>query len=342
MYDQSKPRIRLDFNGPVDHDGLMIQRRAQIALFTLISLSTAACHKPATRDLNAIYVGLSNTPTTLDPRFATDANSERITDLIFSSLVRNGPDLKPVPQAAEKWKIEDKRVTLKIRPDLKFHNGRQVTMDDVIFSLNEYRKTSSGFAGELSAIDSVKTDGWNLVLELKRNDGPLLTNLAYVKILPREEIEKFGDSFTDHPVGSGPYRFESMDYNHIVLVKSNTAPYAEPKISKVVFKVIRDDNTRYLKMLKGDIDILLNELPEEKAVALEKSGKADVLVTPGLNFNYILLNLHNDKLIDRDVRQALFSALDRKAIIEYKLENLAFEAASILAPANPFAVKDLK
>src|SRR5205085_2218994 len=93
---------------------------------------------------------------------------------------------------------------------------------------------------------------------------------------------------------------------------------------------------RYLRMIKGDIDIISNELPEDKVIDLKKSGKVNVFITPGLNFNYILLNLKSEVLKNPHFRNALFSSLDRDQIIKYKLEGLATVASALIAPSNPF------
>jgi peptide/nickel transport system substrate-binding protein len=94
-------------------------------------------------------------------------------------------------------------------------------------------------------------------------------------------------------------------------------------------------------MLKGELDVLSNELPEDKVTELKKSGKVNVVISPGLNFNYVLLNLRDKTLKDPRVRQALFASLNREEIIQHKLDSLAYPASSILAPSNPFSAPKL-
>ena len=120
----------------------------------LILVSSTACHSHPSKetDPKTLFVGLSAPPTNLDPRLATDANSQRIDDLIFTSLVRNGPQLQPVPQGALSWKIENRQVTFFLRKDLKFSDGQPVTAQDVVFSFSEYQKPGSPFASSLKTV----------------------------------------------------------------------------------------------------------------------------------------------------------------------------------------------
>lgn len=306
-------------------------------LITLLILA-CACSRSENNDPQTLVIGLSNGPTTLDPRIATDANSQRLSDLIFSALVRNGPDLKPVAQLASSWKIEKNKITFSLRSDIQFHHGRPVTAEDVVYSVNQARKPSSPFASAFAAVQGVETRGLDkVVFTLTRDDAPLMTNLNDVKILPRDLIEKDPAGWAAKPVGSGPYQFVSLDTNQIILKKAATPSHDSGRLEKMVFKFVRDDNTRYLKILKGDLDILSNELPEDKIIELKKSDKVAVVISPGLNMNYLLLNLKTEALKNLKFRQALFSSLDRDQIVNFKLEGLATVASSILAPSNPFA-----
>ncbi|MDE0517928.1 MAG: hypothetical protein OXH36_00005 [Bdellovibrionales bacterium] len=84
-------------------------------------------------------MALGSEPRLLDPRRATDANSMRIVDLLFHSLVRLGPRLEILPSAAQSWDYKDKVYTFIIDNNLKFSNGRKITKEDLLFSFQECR-----------------------------------------------------------------------------------------------------------------------------------------------------------------------------------------------------------
>ncbi|MEK7355907.1 MAG: ABC transporter substrate-binding protein, partial [Bdellovibrionota bacterium] len=111
---------------------------------------------------------------------------------------------------------------------------------------------------------------------------------------------------------------------------------------KVILKVVRDDNTRALKMMRGEIDLAQAEFPPLKVRALEKHEKLKVHIYPGLAMTYMLVN-HRDPLLSTlPLRRALAAAVDRDAITKYKLEGLATPASSLLTPSNPFFNSSLK
>lgn len=306
-------------------------------LFLLIPLVLGACHSSRPTAHDSIIVGLSDPPTTLDPRRAADANSMRICDLIFQGLVKVGEDLQLEPDAALKWSIESSKIVFTLKPHLVFQNGDDVTVEDVVDSFHEYMKKGSSYTENLANVAQVRSEKPDkIIFDLKRKDAALLSTLVALKILPHRELSK--NQFDRNPVGSGPFAFKSWTTNELTLQR--TVPTSGVK--NIVFKFVRDENTRYLKIIKGELDVLINELQEEKIAEARKSKTVNVLVTPGLNFNYVLLNLRDPVFKSEKVRRALLSALDRESIVKYKLEGLAEVATSLLAPVNPFSAFHLQ
>jgi peptide/nickel transport system substrate-binding protein len=304
----------------------------------IILLILPCCTHHGLTSASTLFIGLSDPPTTLDPRVASDANSMRICDLLFQGLVGVSRDLKVIPEAASRWIISPERITFFIKPGLKFQNGKAVTLADIENTFVEYKKPSSAFASNLESVKRVYSELPNkIIFELSKQDASILTTLVALKILPLDELKR--QDFGRRPIGSGPFAFERWDNGDLILKRFTNE--SNSNLDEIDFKFVRDENTRYLKILKGELDVLINELDEEKVADLQKTGQAQVLITPGLNFNYILLNLRDPILQDRKFREALFVALHREPIIKYKLKNLAMLALSLLSPINPFAAKDL-
>ncbi|MES2856504.1 MAG: ABC transporter substrate-binding protein, partial [Bdellovibrionota bacterium] len=107
------------------------------------------------------------------------------------------------------------------------------------------------------------------------------------------------------------------------------------------FKIIRDDQTRALKMLNGEIDIAQQEFPPGKIKQLRESENLRVIEIPGLAFTYMLVNFRDPNLRKLELRKALSSLIDRDAIIQHKLDGFATKAVGILTPVNPFFSKEL-
>lgn len=308
-----------------------------------LTLAVTACTKKAADDPGTLYVGLSASPATLDPRTAMDANGMRLTNLLFSSIVRLGPDLEIIGEAANKWTYKNLTYTFTLRPGLKFDDGTSeglpVTKQDFEFSIDAFRK-SGRFASSLEAIDSFQVDygpaGGILVLKLKNYSATLLTDLTPVKLMPAKIVTQQGDQYRDKPIGSGPFSFVSADANEIRLRSNPFNSYAPPKLKALVFKIVREDNTRFLKLMKGELDLLQQELPPSKVSEIEKKDGFQVFKYPGLSMTYMLVNLKDPVFQKKESRQALSAAINREEIIRFKLEGLAQAATSLLSPINPY------
>ena len=313
-----------------------------LSLVAIVMMLTS-CTKKATDDPSTLYVGLSSAPATLDPRNAMDAGGMRITNLLFSSIVRLGPDLEIIGEAASKWTYKKLVYTFTLRPGLKFddgsENGAPVTKEDIEFSIDAFRK-SGRFASSLEAIESFQVvygpEGGTLTIKLKEYSATLLTDLTPVKLMPAKTVLEKGDAFRDKPVGTGPFTFVSADSNEIRLRANPFNTYAAPKIKTLVFKIVREDNTRFLKLMKGELDLVQQELPPSKITEIEKKGGFQVFKYPGLSMTYLLVNLKDTVFQKQEAREALSNAINRDEIIRFKLEGLAQSATSILSPINPY------
>lgn len=320
-------------------------------LILVAALCLVACTKHQVVDKEALIVALGSEPATLDPRFATDANGMRIVSLIFNSLIRIGPDLQIEGDAAKNWTFDQKTLSFhfKIYPNLKFSNGRALSASDIEFSFAEYRSDRSPFKSALESIRSVSVSGTNadgfvVTILLSHYSSKFLnSDLPMVRLLPREELLKNPDAFAAKPMGTGYFALVSFESNQIVLRAADQHAIHSPKIKFLVFKIIRDEFTRFQKTLKGSIDIAQAEISPSKVVEFDKRPKEfSVYRYPGLSMTYILVNLRDPVLSKLDVRRAIASSINRSEIIKYKLEGLGREATSILTPTNPYYNPDLK
>lgn len=310
-------------------------------------LSLTRCHwndPPAT---DTIVFALSSEPKTLDPRYATDANGQRIDELIFSSIVTTDNNLEVVGLLATSWTYSNLKYEFRLRPGLKFHNDRWVTTEDFLFSVSEYQKKRSPFSAQFSAIDKVEgayshIDGGTLILHMKTFAAPFLNDLPLLKLLPAEEVQKAGNDFYKNPIGTGPFKFAKRDLNNIFLKRSENYFGVKPLIAKVQFKVIKDSNTRFQKMYKGQIDIVQSDIPYSKVKFFKQLNNFNVVVEPGLSTTYILLNLRHPLLAKKEVRLALSAAINREELIRYTHEGYAEPATSIITSIHPFFHSDLK
>ncbi|MDJ0781543.1 MAG: ABC transporter substrate-binding protein [Desulfosarcinaceae bacterium] len=288
-----------------------------------------------------LQVGLENAPKTLDPRFATDAAGMRITQhLLFETLVQLGPDLTIAPALAERWEVNDPTTyTFHLMPKARFHDDRPLTAADVVFTFEHLmaEETKSpfgpGYRNKIKAIEAV--DDHTVRFTLHQPTASFLTSVI-IPILPKHVLTAEGD-FGAQPVGSGPFAFVSQSPTEIVVAAYKAYAAGAPKVDRVVFKVIKDDNTRFLKLQKGELDLLINALPPNRVAALREAPLKEtyaVIESPGIAYSYLGFNLAAPEVQDLRVRQAIAHAIDVNEIIRFRLENHAVPATGLLSPVN--------
>ncbi|OGT22364.1 MAG: peptide ABC transporter substrate-binding protein [Gammaproteobacteria bacterium RBG_16_57_12] len=296
-------------------------------LIVLLALCLISCSKP---EADVLRFGLSSAPVTLDPRFATDATSERINRLLYDRLVDFNEASQPVPALAHWQPLSPThyRFTLDAgrRP---FHHGRALTAQDVraTYEFILLADNGSPHRSSLSLIEHIETpDPQTVDFHLSRPD-PLFPGYLVIGILPAELMAK-KHPFNSEPVGSGPFRFVAWpEEGRLQLVRG---------VDRQAFEFLRvmDPTVRSLKLIRGEIDMLENNLPPELITYLEGIKTLTVERHPGSNFSYLGFNMQDPVVGRREVRQAIAHALDRDAIIRYVLGGAAHPATSILPPQH--------
>ena len=274
-----------------------------------------------------IRFALAQMPISLDPRYASDAASERVNRLIYQSLVDFDATSKPVPKLAT-WRMVSPReyhFNLK-QPLARFHHDKPLTAADVKATYDSVLTLKdSPQASEYSNIASVQVkNNSQLIFQLKQADTNFPSKLV-MGILPEDYLLKKHD-FAHYPIGSGPLAFNSW-HNKLVLKRTEDA-------QQIIFTEVKDPTVRVLKLLRGETDLLQGELPPELVKHLQ--GKSEIMVktVAGANFSYLGLNLQDPLLKQHKVRLAIAHAIDRAAIIEKVMVSRTRLAGAILPPEH--------
>ena len=302
-----------------------------LALVCLLNFTSLSCaRKPAA---NTLVMLIESSPTNLDPRVGIDAQSERIDSLIFDDLLSRGDDLNVAPGLADKWDIPDPLTYIfHLHRGVKFHDGRPLTSRDVKWTFDSLMqgKIRSTKAANYKYVDHIDApDDYTVIFHMKQPDAPLLWNLSdgAIGIVPYGS----GDEITQHPMGSGPFKFVTAETDREVILERNPDYWGgAPKIERVRFAVVPDETTEALELRKGSGDIAINSLTPDTVVTLAKDPKLQVERSPGTRLAYLSFNLRDPILKDVRVRQAIAYALDRRPMIEYLWHGEAEPARSIL------------
>ena len=263
----------------------------------------------------------------------------------------------PVPDLAESVTVSDDGLvyTYKLRPNIKFHNGRQLVADDVIWSYTRitamkpdspqfrYVKYIKGTGavneGKAETISGLKKID-NLTFEMTLEDPVDIKYYLWLPgmaIVPKEEVERLGDAFTTNPVGCGPFKFVKWVKGSEVVMKKFADFYLEgkPYLDKVVYKIMGEAAPRDLAFKAKELDVTLVgavNYPEYKADPVISKNMIEVaeMFTRLVGFNPDF-----KPFSDKRVRQAINHAIPADLIIEKILKGKAFPARGYLPTTSP-------
>jgi peptide/nickel transport system substrate-binding protein len=304
-------------------------------LLVLSLLLTSCAHKPAQDTLVMI---IESSPTNLDPRVGLDAQSERIDGLLFDNLLSRDEHLSVKPGLAEDWEIPDpKTYIFHLRKGLRFSDGRPLTARDVKWSFDSLLqgKVRSTKAATYRPVDHIDfPDDYTVIFHLKQPWAALLWNVAGgggMGIVPYGS----GTEASQHPVGSGPFRFVSAEQDKEVIIERNDNYWGQKvKLARVRFAVVPDTTTRALELRKGSADLEINALTPDMESALQREPRLALMRGPGTRLAYMAFNLRDPILNDVRVRHALAYALDSRPLIRFLLGGEARPADSVLPPES--------
>ena len=304
----------------------------KLSLLVLCCLSVITGCTESNR--TSIAFGLNTAPVTLDPRYATDAVSYRITRLIYKSLVDFDEQFQAVPDLAswEQLALDHYRFTLSDKYR-EFHDGTRLTAEDVKATYESVLNPDnvSPHKGSVQMIDTIEIiDGNTIDFKLSQVD-PLFPGRLVIGILPSGGISKQHD-FNQQPIGSGPMRFlQWQDDSRLKLTRISDGETIE-------FISIKDPSVRVLKLLKGEIDLVQGDLPPEIIQWLDEKDSVQIKKKRGDAFSYIGFNLKDSDTGNKLVRSAIAHAIDRDAIIKYVKGGAARKAGAIL-PVDHWAAR---
>ena len=319
------------------HAGSRNRRTNAPALWVLalaLSLFLASC-SPSPRDPNRLLFLIESNPANLDPRFSSDAQSQRIDRLLFDGLVERDAQMNLRPDLAESWETPDSFTYIfHLRKDVHFHDGRPVTAKDVqstfAFMMNPVNKSPKG--GAFKMIRSIETpDDHTVVFHLNEPAASFLWNLerSAVGIVPAGA----GPDFFRKLIGSGPFRFVSQSQDDSVVLEKNPDYFrGAPKLDGVTFRIVPDAIVRALELRKGSADVEVSSLSPDIIPVLAERPELSITDRPGTNFAYLGINLEDPILAHREVRQALAYATDRESLVKYLLRGEARPATGLLPP----------
>lgn len=275
--------------------------------------------------------------TSLDPHQGKETPTVQVNTQIFDTLVTVDPETNEVvPQIAESWEqTDDQTYVFKIREGIKFHDGSDLTAEDVKFSLDRARN-SAAVSYIVNFIEEVTVDDDHTVtVKTTAPYAPTLRNLAipFAAIVPKAVVEADENAFIQNPVGSGPYKFVEWNHGDHVTLKAFDDYYAgKPETENLIMKVIPETSQRTIALETGEVDLAydlaVNDIPK-----VNSDDKLTVYEIPSLTCWYVSMNMNKKPFDNPKVREAMSMAIDRQTIIDTINAGSGQTADAIIAPA---------
>ena len=295
-----------------------------LALLLVLSalLALAACSKtPAvTEDEGTTLVYGSGDYTRINP--AMDEHGE-INVLLFSGLTAHNGSNEVVAGLAESWEYDENACTytFHLRDGVKWHDGEPFTAEDVKFTIEAIMDPENGSenAPNFEDVEEITVpDDKTVVFRLSAPNVAFLDYMT-MAILPQHLLQNENmqeSDFFRHPVGTGPYKLESWDAGQsIVLVKNEDYYLGAPKIDRIIFKIVPDDNAQAVQLQSGELDLAL--LDPKNAQSFAGADGYTLYDMTTADYRGILFNFANDYwTANRDIIPAICYAIDRQAIVD--------------------------
>ncbi|MCR4426543.1 MAG: ABC transporter substrate-binding protein, partial [Firmicutes bacterium] len=259
----------------------------------------------------------------LDP-YKTAANDEtNLISLIFDPLfIISKDEFRPAPHLAESWENpNDTTWVFRLRKGVYFQDGnsvfprgakREVTADDVVYSVNRFRNVSTAFTlGEIVSVKALD----RYTVEIKTpSPSPFLVNdpnrLARVVIVPREAVEKLGeDGFAKNPIGSGPFKLKSFTPDHGAVLERNVDYWLPVYLDRVEFEVIPDPTVQTIAVSSGEVDVVPYLFNVDTMATVSKNPKLKLLSRGG-SYRGLGFNVNKAPFDEFEVRDAISKAID--------------------------------
>jgi len=289
-----------------------------------------------------IQVDIETSPTSLDPRFATDAISSRLNELTFDALARVDAHGVYAPSLAESIeRASATQIVFHLRRDAHFSDGRRVTSRDVKFTYDCVTDPASGSskrAGFASLRNTVAIDDYTFAMETRQPYAAAL-EMASLGVVPNgTPLHRSGAS----PRGSGAFRIvKNARDDRIVMERNEYVANAPDAIRGIVFKVVPDPTVRALELAQGVADLAENNIQPDLLGYLGARPGLAIIKSAGAAYQYIIFNFHDPQLRDIRVRRAIAHAIDRDAIVKSFLRGTARVASGMLAPENWAYIADV-
>ena len=295
---------------------------------------------------------------TLDPHAQNEGPTTQVSRQIYEALVTRGLDMSIEPQLATDWKTTDPNTwVFNLRKDVKFSDGTDMTAKDVVFSILRAKQPTSDFKEYISTISDVKEiDNYTVQVSTSKPNPILLNQLSNIFIMSKKWSIDFGATVSQNwdggeetfsatnAMGTGPFKITLREPNTKTVFERNSNWWGSMKdnsVSEIHLLPIKNSATRVAALLSGEVD-LVTDAPVQDLARIGNSADHEVVSTAQMRTIFLGMDQAADKLRSgntgdnpfkkKEVRQALYQAIDIEAIKKKVMRGLSEPAGIITFP----------
>lgn len=272
----------------------------------------------------------------IDPISARAGGGYFLMEALFDGLVRHDEGNIVRPLLAESWAVsgDGRTWTFDIRKGVKFHDGHELTSEDVKFTMEKIMDPAahSFFASALGGLtDIIEKGPYEIEIRMKEPNF-VLNHFCIFGIVPKHAYKKRG--FRDMPIGTGPFKMVHLDDKGAVLRANGDYFLGRPYLDGIRVRVYKSQLEAWSRLMAGDIDVFQPVLPRNYKFL---ETLPDMRLYSSLHPYYYILgfNMRDGLFRDKNVRLGLSLAVDRQALVREVLQGKGKEASGPLFPLNP-------
>jgi peptide/nickel transport system substrate-binding protein len=288
----------------------------------------------------------------------TSTPTDYVIEEIFDMLFITNTDGTFDPRLADSWEIDGKEVTFHLNENAKWHDGEPVTADDVVYTFQLETSADTSWLRRANFLEGTDDDGietsedsvavkavdeHTVVLTLKQEADPTRVLSSYLrdtKILPKHLLGDIADAdvanadFWDHPIGSGPFKFDSqIDGERIEYVANDDYYLGRPNFDRLVIRFM-DSATLAAALLNGEVDITADvSISDLETLQADDNIQIDTITS--YQYQDLCINLE-DPVFTLNVRKAINAAINKQALVDQLYKGYGEAAKTILPSSHPY------
>ncbi|MCP8940379.1 ABC transporter substrate-binding protein [Alsobacter sp. SYSU M60028] len=289
----------------------------------------------------------------INPLYISGAPDSWITELVWDRLMRIGPDGLAKPYAAKSvtW-VDPTTLDVVLRPDMKWHDGKPVTAEDVIFSyqatMGDKAPMYKPFATNIASMEKTGPDTIRFKLK-EPNASFLISTIAKINLIPKHVWEPIlqgmagktenAESYQEQqPIGSGPFKVARFKLNEEIVLERNATHWSAPKMDRFILRIVPNNEASLGMLKRGELNFLSDYRGDPKLLLDLAAQQKEIQVasTVDMGLRFVGHNLRRQPFDDVAFRQALSVAINRNLMAQAAWNGFAVPASSMISPALPF------